>query len=132
MRTTRNLHLAGFDGLMTKTIVTVDRLLYDAHFVVTSGGSIRSPKPPAAEASDPTMAEPPAAVLLATSRQNRWPPTGRARWLDIRYGAEGRVQTEKPLWGWRGRGVRDDRKGHRGREFESADPAATSPLKFWF
>ena len=42
-----NLHPAGFDELMPKTIAkaTVDRLLHHAHVVLTAGDSIGSPKP---------------------------------------------------------------------------------------
>jgi DNA replication protein DnaC len=38
-----NLHPAGFDELMPKTIAnaTVDRLMHHAHVVLTAGGSIR-------------------------------------------------------------------------------------------
>ena len=38
-----NLHPAGFDELMPKTIAnaTVDRLLHHAHVVITTGDSIR-------------------------------------------------------------------------------------------
>ena len=38
-----NLHPAGFDELMPKTIAnaTVDRLLHHAHIVMTAGDSIR-------------------------------------------------------------------------------------------
>ena len=36
-----NLHPAGFDELMPKTIATVDRLLHHAHIVLTTGDSIR-------------------------------------------------------------------------------------------
>jgi len=38
-----NLHPAGFDELMPKTIAnaTVDRLLHHAHVVITNGDSIR-------------------------------------------------------------------------------------------
>ena len=38
-----NLHPAGFDELMPKTIAnaTVDRLLHHAHLVITTGDSIR-------------------------------------------------------------------------------------------
>ena len=44
-----NLHPAGFDELMPKTIAnaTVDRLMHHAHVVITTGDSIGSPKPPA-------------------------------------------------------------------------------------
>ena len=45
-----NLHPAGFDELMPKTIAnaTVDRLMHHAHVVLTAGDSIASPKPPQA------------------------------------------------------------------------------------
>lgn len=36
-----NLHPAGFDELMPKTLATVDRLLHHAHLCVTSGESVR-------------------------------------------------------------------------------------------
>ena len=36
-----NLHPAGFDELMPKTLATVDRLLHHAHVCQTSGDSIR-------------------------------------------------------------------------------------------
>jgi DNA replication protein DnaC len=41
-----NLHPAGFDELMPKTLATatVDRLLHHAHVAVTSGDSIRLTK----------------------------------------------------------------------------------------
>lgn len=40
---TSNLHPAGFDELMPRTLAaaTVDRLLHHAHLVVTEGSSIR-------------------------------------------------------------------------------------------
>ena len=42
-----NLHPAGFDELMPKTIAnaTVDRLLHHAHVVITTGDSIRLTQP---------------------------------------------------------------------------------------
>jgi DNA replication protein DnaC len=36
-----NLHPAGFDELMPKTLATVDRLLHHAHSCVTEGESFR-------------------------------------------------------------------------------------------
>lgn len=85
-----NLHPAGFDELMDKTIAnaTVDRLLHHAHVVLTAGDSIRltqattgkgghAPGPLAPTGRTPGHHR---AVLLATPGQNHCPPTGRTHW----------------------------------------------------
>jgi hypothetical protein len=91
-----NLHTAGFDELMPKTLATatVDRLLHHAHVCQTSGDSIRLTQALAGKgvtqlnSRDPTMANPAEpsvggsvghhrAVLLATGRDIYWPPAGR-------------------------------------------------------
>lgn len=43
MAVSSNLHPAGFDTIMPKTLTTaaVDRLLHHAHLVATKGGSLR-------------------------------------------------------------------------------------------
>lgn len=67
-----NLHPAGFDELMPKTIAnaTVDRLLHHAHLVATTGDS-NSPHPSHRRPRRQTPPRPnPTAVPLATSRQN--------------------------------------------------------------
>jgi hypothetical protein len=90
-----NLHPAGFDELMPKTLATatVDRLLHHAHICQTSGDSMRLPRPSTAKErcpyTDPSMARPATrgqspghqwAILLTIGGQVSWPPMGRFRW----------------------------------------------------
>ena len=72
-----NLHPAGFDELMPKTIAnaTVDRLMHHAHVVMTAGDSIRLTQPPPARGSRPWPTEP-RAEPLATAGQFGWPRAG--------------------------------------------------------
>jgi hypothetical protein len=64
-----NLHPAGFDVLLPKTIAnaTVDRLLHHAHLVITTGDSIRLTQATAGKGVTP---------LVWTLGQNSWPRPG--------------------------------------------------------
>ena len=84
-----NLHPAGFDELMPKTIAnaTVDRLLLHAHIVMTAGDSIRLTQAIAGKGRDATDQLNPGqsvgherAVLLAATGQFYRPPLGRSHW----------------------------------------------------
>lgn len=90
-----NLHPAGFDKLMPKTLATatVDRLLHHAHVCQTSGDSVRLTQALAGKGVTRTdqpqgWPTPPnhsvgrsvghhRAVLLATNGHINWPPVGR-------------------------------------------------------
>jgi DNA replication protein DnaC len=54
---TSNLHPAGFDTIMPKTLATaaVDRLLHHAHVIVTDGGSHRLEEAIAGQGVTPLM-----------------------------------------------------------------------------
>ncbi len=84
-----NLHPAGFDELIPKTIAnaTVDRLLHHAHVVMTAGDSIRLTQATAGKAVTPltnwATGRTPGhhrAVPLATAGQFYCPPPGRSHW----------------------------------------------------
>ena len=95
-----NLHPAGFDELMPKTLATatVDRLLHHAHICQTSGDSVRLTQALAGKGRDTTelkhrtgMASHASifagrshghirAFLMATSGQITWPLVGRSSW----------------------------------------------------
>ena len=74
-----NLHPAGFDELMPKTIAnaTVDRLLHHAHVVLTAGDSIRLTQATTGKGGTPLAHWPLRAEHLATTGQFSWPPAGR-------------------------------------------------------
>jgi DNA replication protein DnaC len=75
---TSNLHPAGFDELMPKTLATatVDRLLHHAHVIVTHGESIRLAEATAGRGVVPLADPAPAAPAAAPSPTAR-PPPGR-------------------------------------------------------
>jgi len=72
-----NLHPAGFDELMPKTLATatVDRLLHHAHLCQTSGDSVRLSQAMTGKGGEsPDLDE--RAGPVATSGQISWPPPG--------------------------------------------------------
>ena len=73
-----NLHPAGFDELMPKTIAnaTVDRLMHHAHVVLTAGDSIRLTQATAGKGGDTTGQLTHRAELLTTAGQFCWPRLG--------------------------------------------------------
>jgi hypothetical protein len=95
-----NLHPSGFDELMPKTLAaaTVDRLLHHAHLCDTTGGdSVRLAQATAGRGVVPLIVDDgqgeqaiargcelertePSRGLVATSRENSWPSTGRTSW----------------------------------------------------
>ena len=72
-----NLHPAGFDELMPKTIAnaTVDRLLHHAHIVLTAGDSVRLTQATTGKGVTP-LDQNPRAEPMATTGQFPWPPVG--------------------------------------------------------
>lgn len=73
-----NLHPAGFDELMPKTIAnaTVDWLMRHVHVVLTNGDSIRLTQATAGQGGNATgLNHVIRAVLLATTARITWPPT---------------------------------------------------------
>ncbi len=81
-----NLHPAGFDELMPKTIAnaTVDRLLHHAHLVATTGDSIRlhprQGRPPPHPMTNPRSSTGRhRALLLAATARSHWPPARGTR-----------------------------------------------------
>jgi hypothetical protein len=94
---TSNLHPAGFDTIMPKTIAnaTVDRLLHHAHVVITEGSSHRLAEATAGKGVIALTLTPPGrsadhtpGVDVAAYPEIRWPPTRtpadrrRSRWAD--------------------------------------------------
>ena len=73
-----NLHPAGFDELMPKTLATatVDRLLHHAHVCQTSGDSVRLTKPSPGKESTPSPNPPRWPTPRHQGGQIRWPPPG--------------------------------------------------------
>ena len=86
---TSNLHPAGFDELMPKTLATatVDRLLHHAHMIVTHGESVRLAEASAGRGVVPLWPTSPATTTADPSPTARpppgrggeilWPPVGR-------------------------------------------------------
>ena len=70
-----NLHPAGFDELMPKTLATatVDRLLHHAHVCQTSGDSIRLSQALAGKGVTP----------MSYTRYPTWPTPPNTRWADL-------------------------------------------------
>ena len=73
-----NLHPAGFDELMPKTLATatVDRLLHHAHVCVTSGDSVRLAQATTGKGIVPLLSltsvpPPPSPALVPTPREAR-------------------------------------------------------------
>ena len=124
-----NLHPAGFDELMPKTLATatVDRLLHHAHVCQTTGESCACPKPSPVKASphshdqQPQRPGQPAgqshghhrAELVATTGQVSWPPVGRSQW----------PLTRGLVWG-----IPSIRPGRRHRLVERSATALPAPV----